>query len=383
MNYEFPTIGCLDDVLPHVAGRKEFVVSQRSGYTAVMYRYLESSTFDMAGPDDLGGAIRRECRGLLFDEGGTLISRPFHKFFNIGEREETLPRHIDIQAPHSLMEKLDGSMVRPVIIGGQLRLATKMGITDYSAAAEEWLKQRGPEPRSWMMDVIRAGYTPIFEWVSRANRIVVEYEQADLVLLALRDMLTGQYEALKDIDCPLSTVRTYGPVAGGVKDYVQRVRDQRGVEGDVLTFANGHRVKIKSTWYVQIHKALEDVRSERRLVQLTLSGALDDVIPLLPPDVVHQVYEFQDHFWECVNAKHAEMSELCESAKRMDRKSVALSLLKGRSKYDRTVVFLALDDLSVRDAVMTVIGQNQSPEKKWQAVYSWLRTTWTGGAPPG
>ena len=35
-------------------------------------------------------ALRRECRGLLLDrKTGNVLARRFHKFFNIGEMEET------------------------------------------------------------------------------------------------------------------------------------------------------------------------------------------------------------------------------------------------------------------------------------------------------
>ncbi len=81
MNYCFPEICHINDVLPHIEGRDEFVVAEREGYTVVNYVVAMADTFDMTGPDDLGGAIRRECRGLIFGPDGALMSRPFHKFF--------------------------------------------------------------------------------------------------------------------------------------------------------------------------------------------------------------------------------------------------------------------------------------------------------------
>ena len=37
MNYSFPEIRTIDDVLPHIEGRKEFVVAEREGYTVINY----------------------------------------------------------------------------------------------------------------------------------------------------------------------------------------------------------------------------------------------------------------------------------------------------------------------------------------------------------
>ena len=110
MNYEFPEIRTIDDVLPHIEGRSEFIVAEREFGTVINYVVSMATTFDMTGPDDLGGAIRRECRGIKFGLDGHIIARPFHKFFNVGEREETLPNNLDFSADHTVFTKLDGSM---------------------------------------------------------------------------------------------------------------------------------------------------------------------------------------------------------------------------------------------------------------------------------
>ena len=82
MNYEFSTIRTIDDVLPHIEGREEFIVAEREGYKVINYVVAMADTFDMTGPSDLGGAIRRECRGLKFAPNGEIAARPFFKFFN-------------------------------------------------------------------------------------------------------------------------------------------------------------------------------------------------------------------------------------------------------------------------------------------------------------
>lgn len=101
----------------------------------------------------------RECRGLLFHKDtGELLARRYHKFFNIGESEETSQTTIDFSRPHVFTEKVDGynrlpcafsdvclhrCMVTPVRTGGQIRLASKNGPTKFSALIEQnYLKQQ-------------------------------------------------------------------------------------------------------------------------------------------------------------------------------------------------------------------------------------------------
>ena len=138
MHCKFPIINTIDDVLPHIEGREEFIVAEREFGTVINYMVSMPDTFVMTGPDDFGGTIRRECRGLKFYPDGKIAARPFHKFFNVGEREETQPHNIDMSNPHSIEVKLDGSMLHPMLVGERIRWMTKMGITEVSAQAEEY-----------------------------------------------------------------------------------------------------------------------------------------------------------------------------------------------------------------------------------------------------
>jgi hypothetical protein len=58
-------------------------------------------------------------------------------FFNVGEQIETQPDLVNSalqDRSFKFLEKLDGSMVRPVIIDNKLRFATKMGFTDVAVS---------------------------------------------------------------------------------------------------------------------------------------------------------------------------------------------------------------------------------------------------------
>jgi len=192
MRYQFPEIRHISDVLPHVEGREEFVVAEREGYSVVIYVVAMADTFDMADADDLGGAIRRECRGLKFAPNGEITARPLHKFHNVGEREETQPHRIDLSQPHTIMEKLDGSMIHPMMVNGYIRWMTKMGITEVAMQSEAFIAKntRYKDFAAWC---ISEQLTPVFEWCSPFNQIVLPYEEEQLTLLAVRHNITGEY----------------------------------------------------------------------------------------------------------------------------------------------------------------------------------------------
>jgi RNA ligase len=204
MNYTFPEIRNIDDVLPHIEGRSEFIVAEREFGTVINYAVAYADTFGSpqigvklvrdAKPYfryDHADLIRRELRGIIFDREGNIMSRPFHKFFNIGEREETQPHILDFSLDHTIMTKMDGSMLRPIMLDGKIRWGTKMGFSEVAVFAEKYLEKHSnyTEFAAWCMS---QSLTPIFEYVGPFNKVVLDYEEG-MTLLAIRENVSGKY----------------------------------------------------------------------------------------------------------------------------------------------------------------------------------------------
>ena len=371
MRYQFPEIRHISDVLPHIEGRDEFVVAEREGYTVINYVVAMADTFNMTGPNDLGGAIRRECRGLIFDDDGYLMSRPFHKFFNINEREETQTHVVDMSQPHAIMEKMDGSMIRPILVDGYLRLATKMGVTNVAMDAEAWLAAQDPAMKEWMRQCVEDSVTPIFEWVSPFNQIVLAYEEADLVYLGTRDNATGAY--VMDTSCPFTSVPRYGSVEGNIADYVARQREAEGREGDIIRFDDGHMLKVKNDWYVRIHKTVERIVFDRNIVDLIINEEVDDVVPMLPQVQADRVRNFEARFWVVFKETEAGIAELYIDAARYEsRKDVATVFAKTVDKTVMPFIFRMLDGNDLRELMLDHVRKSINTNTRWDECAKWL-----------
>ncbi len=197
-------IKTIDDVLPHLVDGKGIVVSDRGNYTVIDYLFVEKNTFD--------SDIALQYRGLKFDKDGALIARPFQKFFNLGEKED--PLSIDWTRPHVVMDKLDGSMIHPALLEGELVFMTRMGITDHAKAA---MSHASDQLLQLCRDQIASGWTPMFEYTGPENRIVVQYDSVQLTLLGVREMISGRYlthEALVEVATAygVDVVKTTDPV---------------------------------------------------------------------------------------------------------------------------------------------------------------------------
>jgi RNA ligase len=382
MSYEFPTIRTIDDVLPHIKGCEEFIVAERDGFTVVNYMVSGPDTFPplkvsggskrMREERMLGNRIRRECRGLIFYPDGRIMSRPFHKFFNIGEREETQLHSIDWTRPHVIIEKMDGSMIRPLDVNGTLRLGTKMGVTDVSEQAEEIMTDG---QRGWMDIMMKQHVTPLFEFVSPENRIVVEYDKAELVLLAMRNNITGEYldvELMRNNEF-FRVVDTYGAVGGDFAEFLEEQRGLEGREGFIISFA-GDMYKGKNDWYVLIHKTKDQIRFDRNIVDLILNKGLDDVLPMLSEIDSDRVRDFEGHFWNNFWNKENHVKSLhAKAVKFGDRKAIATQFMSTVSnKGDAALVYRMLDGNDCRESLLAHIEKNISSNVKWDQCAEWL-----------
>lgn len=362
MKYKFPEIRHINDVLPAIEGNDAFKVTYKDDYTVITYLQLGNDTFpDVVSEKE---AILRECRGLIFYPDGKLMSRPFHKFFNLGERVETTNIEEDIEY---VTEKLDGSMIRPLDINGTIRLATKAGITDVAMQAEYFIADK-PYYIEFMKQMLENELTPIFEWCSRKQKIVIDYPEDKLELLSIRDNLTGEYiqpSALLGI-----SIVNHVPLAWFKKnDY----RQLENIEGFVLHYPGGHKAKAKADWYVTLHRAKDAIRFEKDVVKLILDEKLDDLMPVLSAEdklkVSKYVDDFKAGFIDTSLDMHEKFYSIFNVTDYQDRKAFALKVNALDPKY-KSFMFGMYDGKQLHDLLKTAIlkctsSRNNVEQSRW------------------
>lgn len=328
INYDFPTVSHINDVIPHIEGRDEFKVMRKDWYTVINYVVAFGETFDWDENDISGSIMRRECRGLIFDSAsGKLLSRPYHKFFNVGERPELSMNEVDLNAPHVILEKLDGSMIRPVPVPGsdcyEFRLGTKAGITDVAMNAEVWMAKR-PNYVEFVKMCLEYNIAPIFEWCSRKNRVVVDYPEDRLVLTAMRNSEKGWYLPYRVMvnfarDYGLDLVRVIDSVSDNIHELVDTIRAWESDEGVVVRFEGsrphggrnqGHMLKIKADAYLTLHRSKDAISNEKNVIAVVINDQVDDLIPVLTEADAKRLRNFQRAFWTSVDEVASEMVDV-------------------------------------------------------------------------
>jgi RNA ligase len=309
----------LEEARESVAGRVDFRETVAYDYVSFIY-FLGMDPDLFPDPNTASDdhtkrmrQIRRECRGIIFHKDGHILSRRFQKFFNIGELPETNIDNITITQPFVLLEKLDGSMIAPFFVEGTLRYCTKSGYTDSSKIVEEFVAKHSDDIpyNKFCIEAIECGFSPIFEWCSPAGRIVLEYKEESLHLLALRHNITGNYVPfdqvislassrgipyvkkwqMKDFDEEESKRDLSGDA---LKSLHRHIQSQVGVEGFVLQQSNGVMYKIKTSWYFTFHRSTQFLKyyGERHVWESILNGTFDDIKAWLPGPVRDAINRF-------------------------------------------------------------------------------------------
>lgn len=348
MTYVPARIEHISDVLPAIEGRSDFVVAQKDGYTVVDYVYAAPDTFD--------NPIRLECRGLKFGPDGRIIARPFQKFFNCGEKPSCTAENLDLSKPHIVMEKLDGSMIHPAIVNGEVCFMTRMGRTDVARKAERHL---GGKVKAMCRTALEIGETPIFEFTAPDNRIVIQYAESSLTLLALRDNVTGRYINQATVNSVANWMNVSAVSIHEMSDdpklFLHHARSIKGMEGFVIRFADGFMVKAKGEDYVLKHRAKESILQEKNVLALIVRDELDDVLPLLDSQDRSNVERYRADVLAGITEAEDIISRMVSSTAHVDQKTFATVVLGPVIPQVRSLAFQVRAGADPRVAIISAI----------------------------
>lgn len=303
----------LKEALAAIDGKPEFSVNTREFGTVIDYNVTFEGTF--LAKTERESTILKNLRGTCFGPDGSIVRLPLHKFHNLNENPEYAEANFDFADPHVIEEKLDGSMISPIVFpDGHWELGTRAGVTDVAKKAILFLmqKMRVDDPKKhaaylgFIDSCVEANLTPIFEYCSRDQRIVIDYIETKLVLTGIRFNATGHYPAnlrsfvtqfgtTEDSFSLIDTVRTVYTSRSTIGEFASVVKELLGEEGVVVKFQCGRFVKIKAADYVMKHRALDGLKFEKDVLRLVLENSVDDVLPLVTPEMKERLIGYRDN----------------------------------------------------------------------------------------
>ncbi|GAB3152592.1 hypothetical protein GCM10027290_43590 [Micromonospora sonneratiae] len=238
-----------------------------------IYNYTEACTYGQYWTP-----VTLACRGLIVDDAtGTVLARPFAKFFN---HEQPGAPTLRLDAPVTVTDKADGSLgiIYPDP-DGTFAVATRGSFaSDQARHATAVLRNR------YAHFVPPTGLTVLVEVVYPANRIVLDYRGLDdLVLLGAVEIATGRTHGPEAVPgWPGPTVEQFG-YATLAEALAAPPRDNR--EGLVVHCREtDQRVKIKYAEYLRLHRLVTGLTARAVWDVLVNGGDLAALVEPLPDE---------------------------------------------------------------------------------------------------
>jgi len=231
--------------------------------------------------EGLWDEITLQTRGLVTDDEGNVVARPFKKFFNIEEKKFTATEEFEVY------EKMDGSLGILFFYEGKWIVATRGSFTsDQAVKAQEILKSK------YIVESIPKGYTTLFEIIFPENHIVVDYgDEESLVVLGMTSRMSGKemdYDSLLNVhnESGMSVVKKYD----GINDYKQlKEMVKNDQEGFVVKFSNGDRVKVKGVEYLRLHKIMANLSTTAVWEVLSNGGDMENLLKDVPDEFYKKI----------------------------------------------------------------------------------------------
>jgi len=195
-----------------------------------------------------------EMRGICFVKNTDGTFKRFlmmKKFFNLNENESVSFERLKDKRTKRVTEKIDGSLIRFIQLPNGRIVAKTIGSVDnvMCETANKILKNNF-NLSVFVHYTLNNNICALFELVSKDNKVVIDYNEENLYLLKCREERTGD-----DIEIPVDILcaKRFNPNTT-LNFWIERVKDLEHFEGYVIEFDDGQMVKMKSLWYVTLHR---------------------------------------------------------------------------------------------------------------------------------
>jgi len=235
--------------------------------------------------ESLWDEITLQCRGLVTNSNGDIISKPFGKFFNY---EEVIDKNLipwDSEYAY-VQDKMDGSLGILFFYDGEWIMSTRGSFTsEQSIRGLEILKSK------YDLNKFLKEVTYLCEIIYPENRIVVNYGHEKITFLSVStpELELNWYTArtifnssgIKEEDIVNSTMITFN------KETFETYKklNTPNSEGFVIRFyPSNFRMKIKFEEYVRLHRILTSVSNRDVWEYLKDEKPFDDLLEKVPDE---------------------------------------------------------------------------------------------------
>lgn len=282
-------------------------------------------------------------RGMVINSDYERVNFPFPKFFNF--EEHSLDEY-PTSGTLTISNKMDGSLFIVFKYKGNLVFLTRGSFySDHAFAASKIFLEKYSE------DMIEEGKTYLFEYVSPIHKIVIKYDEPDIILLAILDSQSGA-------DYPLDERFKINPVNTLAKDSFNDIfdlclalkrRDLKNEEGYVLRVDFGDnkpswRCKVKFNNYIELHRIVTQLSNKDIWTFLSEGKEFESLLEHCPDEFNAWVRKTKSDFESDYEKLYSSMVSAYEEASKINNRKDQYLFLSSNFSADVTAGALKLLD---------------------------------------
>ena len=287
-----------------------FMVHESTAYGEPLY---------LVQPQHIGCKWTQEnkiFRSSIWNKEGELVSAGFPKFPNWGEQPDVFPLPTSLKGCNCI-EKLDGSSLIVSKYRGRIILRTRgtfdASVHENGAELEEFLK-RYP---TLSHNIDTGVKSLIFEWTSPNQRIVLNYGDKPTFVL-IGGIYHKDYSLFTQAE--LDTLAEWHDFDrpkvysfDSIENLSIMVKEWKGKEG-VVVYSKDDQVlhKVKSAWYLALHKMKSEIANIENLVDVYLTWEM-------PEYEAFEARLVETFDYELFSQIIGDVSKICEAKKNADR----------------------------------------------------------------
>ena len=285
--------------------------------------------------------ITKQCRGLVTDNNGVIVSWCLKKFHNMEEHSfDMIPNE-----SFEVFDKLDGSYISLFTYKDEIIINSRGSFnSDVSKLAENVFKEKYKNKVT-----INSKITYIFELISPDNRIVLLYPENDLVLLTAFDKEGVELDIYNDVFDGFNRVKKHD----GIKDFkTLKNKISNDEEGYVIRFKSGFRMKIKGDEYIRLHSIITNFSNRKIWEYLKENKSLDDLLNNVPDEFYNWVKTQSENLKQMFQITKQQIYVLYYNSinENMNRKEVA-EIINTKDKKIRGMLFNIHDEKDIDDLI--------------------------------
>ena len=369
------------------------------GFNVSVFNYRLAQYKDFANPiPDKPELKGHEMRGLtfVFNEDGSLFNRYvlLEKFFNLNQVPESLYSVVKNYKIKFVNNKEDGSIASFIKLpNGKIVGKSKMGFDNDQADGINRVYKTNKEIKSLVNWALDNNIVPIFEYVAPNNRIVLRYPSEELILLRLRDNITGKHIDIRDHLDKVGSIRV-APFEDEIHDLdklIELTATQVDKEGSIVTCEDEHGrdffFKLKTPWYCERHGLLtEDLYREHIIIGYILDDKIDDILGQIPEDEKEahiRINKIITIVKKALNDKSVEIEKMYQDYIKsgMSRKDYALLPREANPNFSFVMSMVKADDMRKlsKEDILKYYGTVDRYEKSlqrcepYEIAKEWLR----------